>query len=102
MAETKSKILIVGSTGFIGKHLVEASAKAGRPTFALVREPTLSNPAKSKIIERFKALGVNFVLVSSPAMAAGGGNSGEKTTTAVGPFGVDSSFTAALGRLPPV
>ncbi|KAL6218566.1 hypothetical protein ACLB2K_011776 [Fragaria x ananassa] len=62
MAETKSKILIVGSTGFIGKHLVEASAKADHPTFALVREPTLSNPAKSKIIERFKALGVNFVL----------------------------------------
>lgn len=32
MAE-KSKILIIGGTGNIGKFLVEASAKAGRPTF---------------------------------------------------------------------
>ncbi|XP_044490933.1 phenylcoumaran benzylic ether reductase Pyrc5-like [Mangifera indica] len=59
---TKSKILFIGGTGYIGKHIVEASAKAGHPTFVLVRESTLSNPAKSGIIDNFKALGVNFVI----------------------------------------
>ncbi|XWS62774.1 hypothetical protein CRYUN_Cryun06bG0039600 [Craigia yunnanensis] len=60
MAE-KSKILVIGGTGYIGKFIVEASAKAGHPTFVLVRESTLSNPAKSNIIDNFKTLGVNFV-----------------------------------------
>ncbi|CAK9143430.1 unnamed protein product [Ilex paraguariensis] len=34
MAE-KSKILVIGGTGYIGKFLVEESAKTGHPTFAL-------------------------------------------------------------------
>lgn len=57
----KSKILFIGATGYIGNFLVEASAKAGHPTFGFVREATLSNPAKSNIIDRFKTLGVNFL-----------------------------------------
>lgn len=60
MAE-KSKILIIGGTGYIGKYIVEASAKFGHPTFALVRESTLS--AKSTIINNFKSLGVNILVV---------------------------------------
>nr|XP_004289664.2 PREDICTED: isoflavone reductase homolog [Fragaria vesca subsp. vesca] len=62
MAHTKSNILFIGGTGYIGKFIVEASAKAGHPTFVLVRESTLSNPDKSKVIDSFKASGVNFVL----------------------------------------
>ncbi|KAK9287580.1 hypothetical protein L1049_016001 [Liquidambar formosana] len=61
MAE-KSKILIIGGTGYIGKFIVEASANAGHPTFALVRESTVSNPAKANIIESFKSHGVTFLL----------------------------------------
>nr|ACU19092.1 unknown [Glycine max] len=57
----KSKILIIGGTGYIGKHIVEASAKAGNPTFALVRESTLSDPSKAQLIHNFEALGVNLV-----------------------------------------
>ncbi|XP_058780740.1 phenylcoumaran benzylic ether reductase Betv6-like [Vicia villosa] len=57
----KSKILFIGGTGYIGKHLVEASAKVGHPTFALVRETTLSNPAKANLLNHFKTLGVNLV-----------------------------------------
>ncbi|KAJ1401272.1 NmrA-like domain [Sesbania bispinosa] len=57
-----TKILVIGGTGWIGKFIVQASAKAGYPTFALVRELTLSNPAKSPIIQTFKSLGVNLVL----------------------------------------
>ncbi|KDP36246.1 hypothetical protein JCGZ_09811 [Jatropha curcas] len=56
----KSKILIIGGTGYIGKPIVEASAKSGHPTFALVRETTLSSADKASIIDNFKSLGVNF------------------------------------------
>ncbi|KAJ7966771.1 isoflavone reductase-like protein [Quillaja saponaria] len=60
MAE-KSKILIIGGTGYIGKFIVEASAKSGHPTFTLVRESTVSDPAKGKLIENFKNLGVTVL-----------------------------------------
>ncbi|KAF8406449.1 hypothetical protein HHK36_008536 [Tetracentron sinense] len=60
MAE-KSKILIIGGTGSIGKFIVEASAKAGHPTFALVRESTASDPVKGKLIESFKNSGVTLL-----------------------------------------
>ncbi|XP_031271028.1 phenylcoumaran benzylic ether reductase POP1-like [Pistacia vera] len=59
---TKSKILIIGGTGYIGKFMVEASAKAGHPTFALVRETTLAGPSKANIVENFKNLAVNFLI----------------------------------------
>ncbi|KAL0356697.1 UNVERIFIED_CONTAM: Phenylcoumaran benzylic ether reductase POP1 [Sesamum calycinum] len=63
MAE-KSKILIIGGTGYIGKFIVQASTFAGHPTFILVRESTLSNPAphKSDLIQSFRNSGVNFIL----------------------------------------
>ncbi|CAK9152376.1 unnamed protein product [Ilex paraguariensis] len=60
MAE-KSRILIIGGTGYIGKFIVEASAKAGHPTFVLVRESTVSNPDKSKILESFKTSGAKLI-----------------------------------------
>ncbi|CAA2994376.1 isoflavone reductase [Olea europaea subsp. europaea] len=61
MAE-KSKILIIGGTGYIGKFIVEASAKSGHPTFALARESTISDPVKGKIIEGFKNSGVTILI----------------------------------------
>ncbi|GLT71038.1 hypothetical protein SLA2020_430820 [Shorea laevis] len=57
----KSKILIIGGTGYIGKFIVEASVKAGHPTFALVRESTVSDPVKGKLVEKFKGLGVTLL-----------------------------------------
>uniref|UniRef100_F6I0K9 NmrA-like domain-containing protein n=1 Tax=Vitis vinifera TaxID=29760 RepID=F6I0K9_VITVI len=57
----KSKILIIGGTGYIGKFIVAASARSGHPTFALVRESTVSNPSMSEIIESFKSSGVTLV-----------------------------------------
>jgi nucleoside-diphosphate-sugar epimerase len=62
MAE-KSKILILGGTGYLGKFIVEASAKAGHPTFALIRDSTISHPEKSKIIDSFKSSGVTLLYV---------------------------------------
>jgi len=58
-----TNVLVIGGTGSVGKFIVEASVKAGYPTFALVRESTMFNPAKSSIIQTFKNLGVNLVLV---------------------------------------
>ncbi|KAG4169066.1 hypothetical protein ERO13_A12G064000v2 [Gossypium hirsutum] len=60
MAE-KSKILIIGGTGYIGKFMVEASTKLGHPTFVLVRERKISDPEKSKLIESFKGSGVTIL-----------------------------------------
>ncbi|CAA7042648.1 unnamed protein product [Microthlaspi erraticum] len=61
MATEKSKILVIGGTGYIGKFMVEGSAKAGNSTFALVREASLSDPVKSKTIQNFKDLGVTIL-----------------------------------------
>ncbi|KAJ4716536.1 Isoflavone reductase related protein [Melia azedarach] len=58
---TKSKILFIGGTGKLGKFIVEASVKAGHPSYVFVRESTLSGPSKSIILDNFKSLGVNFV-----------------------------------------
>ncbi|KAL1354848.1 hypothetical protein HN51_006899 [Arachis hypogaea] len=57
----KSKVLVVGGTGYIGKFIVNASAKAGHPTFVLVRENSLSHPHKSNLIQSFKSSGVTFL-----------------------------------------
>jgi len=61
----KSKILIIGGTGYLGKFVVEASVKAGHPTFAMVRENTLLfDPIKGKLVQKFKNLGVTLLHVS--------------------------------------
>ncbi|KAF3441089.1 hypothetical protein FNV43_RR19375 [Rhamnella rubrinervis] len=57
----RSKILVIGATGYIGKFIVEASAKAGHHTFALVRDTTASNPKKAKLIDSFKSSGVTIL-----------------------------------------
>ncbi|KEH36168.1 putative eugenol synthase [Medicago truncatula] len=57
----KSRILIIGGTGYIGKHIVEASVKVGHDTFALVRESTMADPTKAKLLHNFKTIGVNLV-----------------------------------------
>ncbi|XP_073314976.1 isoflavone reductase-like protein [Primulina huaijiensis] len=61
MAE-RSKILIIGGTGYIGKFVLEASVKSGHPTFALFRESTISDPVKGKIVEGFKKSGVTILI----------------------------------------
>ncbi|CAL9772190.1 unnamed protein product [Musa acuminata subsp. burmannicoides] len=61
MADVKSKILIIGGTGYIGKFMVTASVRSGHPTFALIRDSTPSDPAKAKLLEDFKASGVTLL-----------------------------------------
>lgn len=67
MAHQKSKVLIIGGTGYIGKFIVEASAKANHPTFVLVRETTVNDPAKGALIQNFKNLGVTLLYVPPPS-----------------------------------
>lgn len=70
MAE-KSRILIVGATGYIGKFILEASVKAGHPTFALVRESTLSDPNKAEMLDNFKSSGITLIPVGFPISSVG-------------------------------
>ncbi|KAL9248483.1 Eugenol synthase 2-like protein [Drosera capensis] len=60
---SKSKVLMIGGTGYIGKFIVETSVKAGHTTFALVRDSTISDPAaaKASVIQKFHELGVNLL-----------------------------------------
>ncbi|KAG0465328.1 hypothetical protein HPP92_019492 [Vanilla planifolia] len=58
MSSERSRILVIGSTGHIGKHIVSASAKLGHPTFALVRQSTASDPSKAAVLESFTTSGV--------------------------------------------
>ncbi|VVA95339.1 unnamed protein product [Arabis nemorensis] len=57
----KSKVLVIGGTGYIGKFIVQESAKSGHQTFALVREASLSDPVKGKTVKSFKDLGVTIL-----------------------------------------
>ncbi|XP_020591756.1 isoflavone reductase homolog isoform X2 [Phalaenopsis equestris] len=62
MALEKSRILIIGGTGFVGQYIVRASVRTGHPTFALIREGSAgSDPDKARVIDDFKAAGVTIV-----------------------------------------
>ena len=59
----KSKILVIGATGYMGKFIVEASANLGHCTFALVRESVLDDPTKLQTLEHLKSC----LLYTSPS-----------------------------------
>ncbi|CAO2209264.1 unnamed protein product [Urochloa humidicola] len=62
MATEKSKILVVGGTGYLGRHVVAASARLGHPTYALVRDTTApSDPAKAALLKTFTDAGVTLL-----------------------------------------
>lgn len=55
--DVKSRVLIIGATGFIGRFVAEASVKSGRPTYALVRP----NTSKQKVVQSLKDSGVHIL-----------------------------------------
>ncbi|KAL6627578.1 hypothetical protein ACP70R_031304 [Stipagrostis hirtigluma subsp. patula] len=61
MASDKSKILVVGGTGYLGRHVVAASARLGHPTLALVRDTAPSDAAKAELLKSFRDAGVTLV-----------------------------------------
>ncbi|KAF3775542.1 Sterol-4-alpha-carboxylate 3-dehydrogenase decarboxylating [Nymphaea thermarum] len=57
----QSRVLVIGGTGYIGKFIVKASAASGHPTFALVRDTSPSDPAKSQLLHSFTSSGVTLL-----------------------------------------
>ncbi|GMY12596.1 isoeugenol synthase 1-like [Fagus crenata] len=62
MASEKSKILVFGATGYLGKYMVKASVSMGHPTYAYVRpiKPN-ADPSKLEQQKEFEALGVTVI-----------------------------------------
>ncbi|KAI4318290.1 hypothetical protein L6164_026077 [Bauhinia variegata] len=62
MANEKSRILIFGGTGYIGKYMIKASIALGHPTFIyscpLNAEISLS---KLQLCQEFTSMGTNFI-----------------------------------------
>ncbi len=58
----KSRVLVLGATGYIGKYIAKASAQLGHPTFVLVRGATLSS-SKKELLDSFTAAGITILHV---------------------------------------
>lgn len=55
----RSKILIIGATGYLGKHMVKASLSLGHTTYALIRPlKPHADPSKRQLHQQFRAQGV--------------------------------------------
>lgn len=64
MAMEKSRVLIVGGTGYIGRRIVAASLAAGHPTFVLLRPEIGLDIDKLQILLAFKAQGARLLEAS--------------------------------------
>ncbi|KAF8005766.1 hypothetical protein BT93_K0139 [Corymbia citriodora subsp. variegata] len=61
-ASDKSKILVFGGTGYLGKHVVAASVSAGHPTFVFARPATpRTSPSNQHLRDEFRSLGVTLI-----------------------------------------
>jgi uncharacterized protein YbjT (DUF2867 family) len=60
----KSKVLVVGGTGFVGRRIVAASLAQGHPTFVLMRPEIGLDVDKIQILLSFKAQGARLVEAS--------------------------------------
>ncbi|OMP11995.1 NmrA-like protein [Corchorus olitorius] len=59
--EGKSKILIFGPSGYLGKYMVKASVAMGHTTYAYTRPPTPnSSPSKLQLLKEFEFMGVTL------------------------------------------
>ncbi|XWS11531.1 hypothetical protein CRYUN_Cryun37aG0006100 [Craigia yunnanensis] len=59
MGGEKSKILIFGATGYLGKYMVKASVSLGHPTYAYTR-PLNSSSSKLDLLNEFESMGVTI------------------------------------------
>ncbi|PON32299.1 Hopanoid-associated sugar epimerase [Parasponia andersonii] len=83
MASPKSKILIFGATGYLGKYMVKASLSEGHPTFAYVR-PINPDADQSKLQfhKEFQSLGIT-IFQSNDKFKQGGLDEHEKLVMAL-------------------
>ncbi|CAL1392842.1 unnamed protein product [Linum trigynum] len=59
----KSRVLIIGATGLIGRHVAEASLDAGRPTYLLTRSTSSAagDPLKAQLLKSLEDKGAFIV-----------------------------------------
>ncbi|TVU11242.1 hypothetical protein EJB05_44815, partial [Eragrostis curvula] len=57
----RSRVLVIGGTGYIGRYIVAASAREGHPTAVLVRDPAPVDAAKAAVLQGFCDAGVTLV-----------------------------------------
>ncbi|GLJ10772.1 hypothetical protein SUGI_0134660 [Cryptomeria japonica] len=62
--DMKSRVLIVGGTGYIGKRVVKAIIALGHPTYVLFRPQVVSDIDKVQMLLSFKQLGAKLVEAS--------------------------------------
>ncbi|KAF7076858.1 hypothetical protein CFC21_081461 [Triticum aestivum] len=61
LEKERSRVLVIGGTGHIGKHVVAASARRGHPTSVLIRDVAPSDPAKMELLKSFIDSGVALI-----------------------------------------
>jgi nucleoside-diphosphate-sugar epimerase len=69
--DQKSRVLVLGATGYIGKYIAKASAQLGHPTFVLVRPAIVEGPlnsSKKELLDSFTAAGITILHVCTPSI----------------------------------
>ncbi|CAN8229437.1 unnamed protein product [Cochlearia groenlandica] len=61
MEKKKSRVLIIGASGRLGYYLTRFSIESGHPTFALIRDSSLSDPSKSSKLHSLSVAGVTLL-----------------------------------------
>ena len=61
MGSEKSKILVFGGRGYLGKYMVKASVSMGHPTYIYVRPV---DPSKLQLHHEFESMGVTIFQVT--------------------------------------
>ncbi|KAH7851492.1 hypothetical protein Vadar_012467 [Vaccinium darrowii] len=61
-SSSSNRILVIGASGYFGKHLLRACISMGHPTFAYVRpvKHNSEDPSKLNFLNEFRSLGVTF------------------------------------------
>ncbi|KQJ86432.1 isoflavone reductase homolog PCBER [Brachypodium distachyon] len=57
----RSRVLVIGGTGYIGRPIVAASAREGHRTSVLVRDAAPADEAKAAVLQGFRDAGVTLV-----------------------------------------
>ncbi|KAL5200426.1 hypothetical protein ABZP36_021629 [Zizania latifolia] len=59
--EERSRVLVIGGTGYIGRFIVAVSAREGHPTAVLVRDPAPADADKAAVLQGFRDAGATLV-----------------------------------------
>ncbi|VAH70547.1 unnamed protein product [Triticum turgidum subsp. durum] len=59
--QDRSRVLVIGGTGHIGKHIVAASVRRDNPTCVLIRDAAPAYLAKAQLLKSFIDSGVALI-----------------------------------------